>query len=91
MEMEQCLFAFWLGLRSPDSRNTAGLTRMTLGIDYANSVIVCFYASIAMITGINSILAHFNSQSAFCRTVKALAVQGCMFAQVVIPPPVPLP
>ena len=86
MEMKQCLFAFWLGLRSTDSRDTAGLTRMTLGINYTNSVIDCFYASIAMNTNLNSFLTHFNTQSAFCRAIKALATQGYTFVQMVIPP-----
>lgn len=47
VEVKRCLFAFCLGLRSPDSCDTAGLTGMTSG-NYTNSVIVWFYASIAM-------------------------------------------
>lgn len=86
MEMKQCLFAFWLGLRSPDSCDTAGLTCMTLGINYTNSVIVWFYASIAMSTKLNSFLTHFNTQSTFCRAIKAVATQGYTFLQMVILP-----
>lgn len=61
METKQCLFAFWLGLKSPDSRDTAGLTPMTLVINYTNSVIVCFYAFIVMNTSLNSFLTHSNT------------------------------
>lgn len=59
---------------------------MTLGINYTNSVIVWFYASIAMNTSVNSVLTHFNTQSPFCRAIKALATQGYTFVQMVIPP-----
>lgn len=86
MEVKRCLFAFWLGLRSPDPSDMAGLTGMTLSINYTNSVIVCFYASIAMNTSVNSFFTHFNTQSSFCRPIKALATQGFTFVQMVIPP-----
>lgn len=70
MEMKRRLFAFWLGLRSPDSCGTAGLTCMTLGINYTNSVIVWFYASIAMSTKLNSFLPTLTPRALSAELLK---------------------
>lgn len=83
VETKRCHFAFWRGLRSPDSCRRAVLACMTLSISYTEWDCVCFRCRACQYS---FILARFHTQSLFCRAVKVLAARGYTFVWMVTPP-----